>query len=62
GELLARPRQKVSGFLARSGEEWQAYLACDTMSRLATSSPDLGFSLELGPSHAQNSSYSLIDL
>ncbi|MCI72921.1 hypothetical protein A2U01_0094185, partial [Trifolium medium] len=29
----------------------------DNMSHLATSCPDLGLSLELGPSHAQNSSH-----
>ncbi|MCI80923.1 hypothetical protein A2U01_0102195, partial [Trifolium medium] len=34
----------------------------DIMSRLAILSPDLGLSLELGTSHAQNSSHSLIDL
>ncbi|MCI47029.1 hypothetical protein A2U01_0068270, partial [Trifolium medium] len=54
GELLAKPSQKVSGFLARRGEKCQTHLAWrEDVSPGNTSS---GFGAQpsnFGPSHAQ---------
>ncbi|MCI63249.1 hypothetical protein A2U01_0084506, partial [Trifolium medium] len=54
--------RKFQGFWREVARNGKLTSPDDIMSRLATSSPDLGISLELDPSHAQNSSHSLIDL